>query len=90
MSCSYTVLTPCPFAARLNGIAGYYDDVEFVALGGADGAVQVRSSSRIGYLDFGVNAKRLNWIAKQLRNKGWDAEGVNLETHQFYKFENEL
>ena len=68
---------------------GYYDDVEFVVL--ADGgAVLVRSSSRVGYLDFGVNAKRLNWIAKQLRSKGWEAEGVNLETHQFYALENQV
>lgn len=68
---------------------GYYDDVEFAAVDGADGAIQVRSSSRVGYLDFGVNAKRLNWIAKQLQAKGWEAEGVNFDTHQFYVLENQ-
>ena len=54
---------------------GYIDDLELAAIpeiGG--GAVQVRSSSRVGYLDFGVNAKRLNYIAQQLRSRGWDAE----------------
>ena len=28
--------------------------------------VLVRSSSRLGYLDFGVNAKRINYIAAQV------------------------
>jgi uncharacterized protein (DUF1499 family) len=39
--------------------AGYIDDVEFAVIDafGQD-SVQVRSSSRVGYLDFGVNAKR--------------------------------
>ena len=66
---------------------GYYDDVEFAYL---DDAVQVRSSSRIGYLDFGVNAKRMNWIAKQMQKRGWDAQGVDLKTHQGYALENQL
>ena len=70
---------------------GYYDDVEFAYLDGTgDRTVQVRSSSRIGYLDFGVNAKRLNWIAKQLRTRGWTAEGVDFNTHQGYADENGL
>ena len=34
---------------------------------------------RVGYLDFGVNAKRLNYLAKALREKGWNAEGVDLK-----------
>ena len=70
---------------------GYYDDVEFAYIDGmGDRAIQVRSSSRIGYLDFGVNAKRLNWIAKQLRNRGWNAEGVDFQTHQGYALENQV
>ena len=71
---------------------GYYDDVEFAVLpnaAGSDREIQVRSSSRIGYLDFGVNGKRLNYIAKALRAKGWDAVGVDYKTHEFYAFENE-
>lgn len=54
------------------------------------GSVQVRSSSRIGYLDYGVNAKRLNYIAEKLRQKGWDAKGVDYKTHQNYAILNEL
>jgi uncharacterized protein (DUF1499 family) len=68
---------------------GYIDDVEFATVGG-DRTVQVRSSSRIGYLDFGVNAKRINCITKSLRSKGWDAVGVDFETHKGYSVENEL
>merc|ERR1712108_18921 len=49
---------------------GYIDDVEFVVRGDGDGSaageVRVRSASRVGYLDFGVNAKRLNKIAEDL------------------------
>ena len=33
---------------------GYIDDVEFLL---ADGTMQLRTSSRLGYLDLGVNAK---------------------------------
>ena len=53
-------------------------------------AVEIRSSSRLGYLDFGVNAKRINAIATKLREKGWDAEGVDYKTHQGYVLENQL
>ena len=70
---------------------GYYDDVEFAVIEGyPERSVQVRSSSRIGYLDYGVNAKRLNWIAKELRSKGWDAVGVDFATHKGYMLENQL
>ena len=71
---------------------GYIDDVEMAVIGDADpAAVQVRSSSRIGYLDFGVNAKRLNYLAKELRSKGWEAEGVDLvKAHRGYAVENQI
>jgi len=70
---------------------GYIDDVEFAVIDGyPERSLQVRSSSRVGYLDFGVNAKRLNWIATALRAKGWDAVGVDLNTHRFYAEENQL
>jgi len=39
-------------------------------------------------LDFGVNAKRINYIAKALRAKGWDAPGVEFDTHKGYGEEN--
>ena len=41
---------------------GYYDDLELSLMEG--GQCLVRSASRAGYLDFGVNAKRLNYFAK--------------------------
>lgn len=71
--------------------AGYIDDLEFAYIKGKqDRSVQVRTSSRVGYLDFGVNAKRLNYIAKTLRSKGWDAAGVDYATHQDYATQNNL
>ena len=71
---------------------GYVDDFELAIVGDEkdSNAVQVRSSSRLGYLDFGVNAKRINYIAKALREKGWEAEGVALETHRDYAIQNSL
>ena len=40
-------------------------------------------------LDFGVNAKRINYIAKALKAKGWEAPGVELATHKGYAEENQ-
>lgn len=68
---------------------GYIDDLEMALVGG-ENAVQVRSASRLGYLDFGVNAKRINYLAKALRAKGWDAPGVTLEAHRGYAEENRV
>lgn len=68
---------------------GYIDDVEFVleapkAAGGA-GRVLVRSASRMGAADFGVNALRLNRLAADLRKRGgWDAPDITRETHPEY------
>jgi uncharacterized protein (DUF1499 family) len=63
---------------------GYVDDVEF-ATGPAPGsAVQVRSSSRLGYLDFGVNALRLNAIGDKLRARGWKAAEISEKSHPEY------
>ena len=39
---------------------GYIDDLEIAV--NADGTVQLVSSSRLGYLDYQVNAKRINFI----------------------------
>merc|ERR1740139_1234536 len=58
---------------------GFIDDVEFSVTQTQSGnkeVVQVRSSSRIGNLDLGVNAKRLNWISAELRAKGWTAPAI--------------
>ncbi|KAL3910661.1 MAG: hypothetical protein SGARI_002013 [Bacillariaceae sp.] len=69
---------------------GYIDDVEFAIVDGfgEERAVQIRSSSRLGYLDYGVNAIRLNFIATKLRAKGWSAPGVSYDTHQNYAIQN--
>ena len=48
------------------------------------GAVQVRSASRVGQLDFFVNSKRLNLISEQLRAKGWNAPAITQKTHPEY------
>ena len=70
---------------------GYVDDFELAYVDGMGArAVQVRSSSRLGYLDYGVNAKRVNYIAKALQSKGWDAKGVDLDTHANYAIQNGL
>jgi len=60
---------------------GFVDDVEFAV---TDGAVQVRSSSRLGFLDLGVNAKRLNWISAELRARGWTAPAITEEEYPDY------
>eukprot|EP00566_Odontella_aurita_P017506 CAMPEP_0113570798 /NCGR_PEP_ID=MMETSP0015_2-20120614/25190_1 /TAXON_ID=2838 /ORGANISM="Odontella" /LENGTH=262 /DNA_ID=CAMNT_0000473661 /DNA_START=86 /DNA_END=874 /DNA_ORIENTATION=+ /assembly_acc=CAM_ASM_000160 len=52
--------------------AGYVDDVEFW-YNPAGGAFDVRSASRVGYSDLGVNAKRLEYIGGRLeREYGWE------------------
>ena len=60
---------------------GFIDDVEFAL---KDDKVQVRSSSRLGFLDLGVNAKRLNWISAQLRTKGWIAPAITPADYPAY------
>ena len=55
--------------------------------------IQIRSSSRVGYLDYGVNAKRINYIARELKSPtyGWiAADGVPEATHRRYFIENEV
>ena len=66
---------------------GFIDDVEFSVTQTQSGnkkVVQVRSSSRIGNLDLGVNAKRLNWISADLRAKGWTAPAITKEDYPDY------
>ena len=40
---------------------------------------EVRSASRLGYLDLGVNARRLNKISSKLRDLGWQAPKITGE-----------
>lgn len=70
-------------------LAGYIDDVEFVV--GDAGVVNVRTSSRTGYLDFGVNAKRYNWLAKEVgKAKGWKTSPIRMKEHPNYFGQNDL
>lgn len=62
--------------------SAFIDDVEFAV--DASGAVQVRSASRVGKIDFLVNSKRLNWISERLRAKGWTAPAITQKTHPEY------
>jgi hypothetical protein len=61
------------FANMFNGGKPFIDDFEILI---EPDRVTVRSSSRVGSSDFGVNAKRINYIASKLRAKGWDAPGI--------------
>jgi uncharacterized protein (DUF1499 family) len=66
---------------------GYIDDVEFALIDPKNsfGGIQVRSASRVGVTDFGVNAIRLNYIANQLKSKyGWSIPEITPETHRDY------
>eukprot|EP00667_Euglena_gracilis_P016031 EG_transcript_16721 len=63
--------------------AGYIDDVEFAVNNSGEG-ILLRSSSRLGYLDLAVNAKRLNWISAELRKLGWAAPELTRQTHTDY------
>ena len=65
---------------------GYNDDLELAVVDG--NYLKFRSSSRVGYLDFAVNAKRLNYIAGQLRKKGWAAPDITPQTHPSYWLQN--
>ena len=60
-------------AKFFNGGKPFIDDLEVSV---EDTYVAVLSASRVGDSDFGVNAKRVNYIAKGLREKGWTAAAV--------------
>ena len=69
----------CQFEALKKG---YIDDVEFAL--NKDGSVMVRSGSRVGQTDFGVNAKRLNFIAAALRKDGWTIDEITEKGYADY------
>ena len=61
---------------------GYVDDMEFNL---AKGVLNVRTSSRLGYTDSGVNAKRFNWFALRLGSTpGWTAAPIGAKGHAEY------
>jgi uncharacterized protein (DUF1499 family) len=62
---------------------GYIDDVEF-AIDPSTTGIMVRSASRVGVTDFGVNAVRLNYIGAKLQEKGWKVSQITPETHRDY------
>eukprot|EP00586_Coscinodiscus_wailesii_P016691 CAMPEP_0172500890 /NCGR_PEP_ID=MMETSP1066-20121228/143967_1 /TAXON_ID=671091 /ORGANISM="Coscinodiscus wailesii, Strain CCMP2513" /LENGTH=172 /DNA_ID=CAMNT_0013275371 /DNA_START=153 /DNA_END=671 /DNA_ORIENTATION=- len=57
------------FAKFFNGGKPFTDDLKLEV--SANGVVEVRSSSRVGESDFGVNAKRVGYLANSLAAKGW-------------------
>lgn len=62
---------------------GYIDDVEVLV--NEDGTIQVASASRLGYLDYQVNAKRLNYIAAKLKSiDGFGASEITELSHPIY------
>jgi len=59
------------FAKFFNGGKPFVDDLNLAI--GQDGVVDVRSSSRIGESDLGVNQKRLSYFVGMLKKEGWAA-----------------
>jgi hypothetical protein len=59
------------FAKFFNGGKPFVDDLKLEI--GGDGVVSVRSSSRVGDSDLGVNQKRLSYLVSKLRAEGWSA-----------------
>lgn len=55
------------YAEFSSGMFGFVDDVEF-ALDEKENLIQVRSASRLGVDDLGVNRKRIETIRQQLAN----------------------
>eukprot|EP00585_Thalassiosira_rotula_P004036 CAMPEP_0196139608 /NCGR_PEP_ID=MMETSP0910-20130528/6825_1 /TAXON_ID=49265 /ORGANISM="Thalassiosira rotula, Strain GSO102" /LENGTH=188 /DNA_ID=CAMNT_0041400355 /DNA_START=23 /DNA_END=589 /DNA_ORIENTATION=- len=61
------------FAKLFNGGKPFVDDFLIESNGSA---FEFRSSSRVGDSDFGVNGKRLIYIAGLLKEKGWRGVGL--------------
>jgi hypothetical protein len=67
----FSLLSPGNFAKFFNGGKPFVDDLVLEITD--SGAVEVRSSSRVGDSDMGVNQNRLNFLASNLRAAGWTA-----------------
>lgn len=62
------------FARLLNGGQGFVDDVlVHVMTTETPVRAELRSSSRMGKSDLGVNQKRLAFLAQEIRKQGWEA-----------------
>ena len=61
-----------PAAISMNLAKPFVDDVklELVEDGNGKFCIELRSKSREGASDFGVNKKRVNYLAQALRRKG--------------------
>lgn len=57
------------YAEYESALMGFIDDVEFF-LPAYDKVIHVRSASRVGYSDFGVNRKRIEDIREKLQQAG--------------------
>lgn len=58
------------FARIINGGKPFVDDLEVEV---TDNVIEMRSASRIGISDLGVNQKRLQFLASKARALGWEA-----------------
>jgi uncharacterized protein (DUF1499 family) len=56
------------FAKFFNGGKPFIDDLE-ISIG--ENGAKFKSQSRVGDSDFGVNGKRMAFISKGLKAKGW-------------------
>ncbi len=59
---------------------GFVDDVEFL-LDKQNSAIQMRSASRVGYWDFGVNRRRLEGIRKKFNLECEVKSGFQVVAH---------
>merc|ERR1712071_55849 len=57
------------FAKFFNGGKPFVDDFKFEVED--SGTIQIKSASRVGDSDFGVNANRVDFLGKALKEKGW-------------------
>lgn len=68
---------------------GYIDDMEFAL--GPNGVCNTRTSSRLGYLDYGVNAKRFQFFAERLgQTSGWTTVPLSSKGHEEYFAQNQI
>lgn len=73
--------------AQFKSMQGSIDDMEFAM---SDGVCNVRTASRLGSTDSGVNAKRYEWFGMVLKNLGWKTKPLRREGHEDYFDDNRL
>ena len=69
-----------PAAVSMNLAKPFVDDLKIALVDDDENSkrfrLEVRSKSRVGASDYGVNKKRINYLAEALCYKGWDAPKV--------------